>query len=99
MVIGTSFLAALAEAVKVTVTTPLTRLGELSVAVTPEGKPAMARVTVPYPNELTRSFAVAFPADMLYEPRSSPSEKSVYVGVGAVHAVTGEYVGFAQVES
>ena len=75
MVIGTTLLTALAEAENVTVTAPLIRLFELSVAVTPAGKPEIARVTVPYPNESTRSFAVAFPPDMLYDSTIKPQRK------------------------
>src|SRR4051794_32315421 len=98
MVIGTTFLTALVEAENVTVTAPLIRLFELSFALTPAGRPEIASVTVPYPNEFTRSLAVPFPAGMLYDPRSSPNEKSAKIGFGAVHAATGEVVGCAQVE-
>src|SRR6476620_8363952 len=98
MVIGTTCLAALAAAANVRVTCPLVKLFVLSEAVTPEGKPVIASVTVPNPNESTRRRAIAFPPDMLYDPRSRPREKSVNEGVGAVHAPTGEVDGWDQVE-
>ena len=57
------------------VTCPLIKLFVLSEAVTPEGKPVIASVTVPYPNESTRRLAVAFPPDMLYDSTIEPEGK------------------------
>ena len=53
------------DAVRVSAETPLTILLDWKLAETPEGNPEAAKVTVPDPNEFTRSATTALPEDIV----------------------------------